>query len=237
MKIAFFGDSLTAGYPGVSYVELLREKFPRHQLFNFGKGGDTVISLLRRLEKASVPAPLDTAFLWVGVNDVFVKVSWTYPIIKSLRRQPWAKDRETFKNYYRRLLDFLVKKTAVLFAVPPLLIGEDLNNPWNRELGELARIISELSAEHASCRYLDLHEFFLSGIDPGTGHPFVPNRFFRIVRDALALKTPEAVAKEAARRGLRLTLDGVHLNGAGAERVAEAFARAIEGIPGERSPD
>lgn len=47
--IAFFGDSLTEGSPGVSYFDILKDKLPNENLLNFGKGGDTVISLYKRI--------------------------------------------------------------------------------------------------------------------------------------------------------------------------------------------
>jgi hypothetical protein len=45
MRIAFFGDSLTSGVPGSSYVAILRERSPDDTLVNNGKGNDTVVSL------------------------------------------------------------------------------------------------------------------------------------------------------------------------------------------------
>ena len=59
MKIAFFGDSLTEGFPGVAYFSLLQQRFPGSELFNYGKGGDTVISLLKRIESISFPSKFD----------------------------------------------------------------------------------------------------------------------------------------------------------------------------------
>jgi lysophospholipase L1-like esterase len=233
VKVSFFGDSLTEGFPGVAYFGLLKNKFPDHELLNYGKGGDTVISLLKRLEKLTFPEPFDIAFLWVGVNDVFVKTSWSYPIIKTLRRQPWAKNQEVFGNCYRKLLHFLLPKTKRLFTVSPLLIGEDLNNRWNRELEELGRIIAELSAKHESCIHIDLREIFISRIDSKSVSPYVPKSFLRILRDASAFKTSEAIAEEASRRDFQLTLDGIHLNGIGAALVADAFTGAIGEKPEE----
>ncbi|MEJ2664475.1 MAG: hypothetical protein P8107_10610, partial [Spirochaetia bacterium] len=64
--IAFFGDSLTEGFPGVSFFKLLKEKLPGHILKNFGKGGDTVIGLYRRIRKLNIAAPFDISFLWIG---------------------------------------------------------------------------------------------------------------------------------------------------------------------------
>ena len=228
MKIAFFGDSLTEGFPGVAYIDLLKDRYPGHELFNFGKGGDTVISLKKRIKTLSLPAPFDIAFLWIGVNDVFVKTSWIYPSLKTLRRQPWAKNHEAFEIHYRKLLGFLREKTGWLIAVYPLLIGEDLKNPWNRELVELGRIIEKISGDFDFCKSMDLRKVFVPKINPESVSPYVPKSFLRILKDLLALKTTEAVEKQAILRGLQLTLDGIHLNGTGAALVAEAFSKAIE---------
>ena len=70
MRIAFFGDSLTSGIPGCSYVALLRAQFPGDVLLNYGKGNDSVVSLCRRLTRMGFDEPFDIACLWVGVNDV-----------------------------------------------------------------------------------------------------------------------------------------------------------------------
>ena len=81
MNIIFFGDSLTEGIPGVSYYNILKEKLPQHNLGNCGKGGDTVISLLRRIKKMNISQTYDIAFLWIGTNDVLVHVSKKFPLI------------------------------------------------------------------------------------------------------------------------------------------------------------
>jgi lysophospholipase L1-like esterase len=51
----------------------------------------------------------------------------------------------------------------------------------------------------------------------------------RVLLDTLILRTDEEIDRKATERGLHLTLDGVHLNSAGAGLVAEAFAEAIRG--------
>jgi len=119
MKIAFFGDSLTEGIHGASYFEILKKKLPEHELLNFGKGGDTVISLYKRIQSLDMDSSFDMSFLWVGVNDILVKTSWIYPILKRIRRQPWAKNLEDFDYYYRSLLDFLKKTSHHLVTVSP----------------------------------------------------------------------------------------------------------------------
>ena len=199
MKIAFFGDSLTEGIQGASYFEILKKKLPEHQLFNFGKGGDTVISLYKRIRSLDMNSNFDISFLWVGVNDVLVKTSWIYPILKRIRRQPWAKKPEDFEHYYRSLLDLLKKTSQYLVTVSPLFIGEDIDNTWNKELAELAKIIKSLSAFYSNTIYFNIQA------------PFIP----------LLSKENTSLKK------LHFTMDGVHLNKAGADIVANEFQQVI----------
>ncbi len=228
LRIAFFGDSLTEGIVGASYFEILQQELPQHDLFNCGRGGDTVISLYRRLQQMDMGYPLDLGFLWIGVNDVFVRSSWTYPVIKRLRRQPWSKDRKEFREYYRKLVVLLHHNITHVYTVPPLLIGEDCDNPWNRELEIQSRIIQEVSHSLSGVEFVDLRETIISQLPTQTIGLYVPKSFFRIILDALFVKTPEVMEKKAAERGLSLTLDGVHLNSTGAGMVAEVFMSKIE---------
>ncbi len=228
MKVAFFGDSLTEGCPGVAYFSLLQQRFPEYELFNYGKGGDTVISLLKRIESITFPSKFDLVFLWIGVNDVFVKVSRIYPLLKKLRRQPWAKNHDVFTTHYKKLLNFLAAKTDWLFPVSPLFIGEDLENPWNREIEVLNTMIRELSISQENCEFIDLREIFTQKLKGQSPSPYVPKSFARFIKDTLTLKTSRALDGESLERSLQLTLDGVHLNKVGAGLTAEVFKDVIE---------
>jgi hypothetical protein len=76
MRIAFFGDSLTSGVPGSSYLAILRQRFPDDTLLNSGKGNNTVVSLYRRISAMPFDEPSDIAFLWIGVSDVLQTDRW-----------------------------------------------------------------------------------------------------------------------------------------------------------------
>ena len=227
LRIAFLGDSLTEGFVGASFFEILRHKLPQHELFNYGKGGDTVISLYRRLQKTDMGSPLDLGFLWIGVNDVFVKTRWSFTLVKRLRGQPRAKSLMQFQEYYRSLLRLLLDNISHVFTLPPLLIGEDLTNAWNRELTVLTKIIHDLSASFPNVEFIDLREFFFPLLASKNISPYVPKGVFRVILDALLVKTPKEMEKRASERGLHFTIDGVHLNTAGAEKVAEVFVHKI----------
>src|SRR5260221_14302653 len=74
-RVVFFGDSLTEGTNGASYLRLLAERVRAEQalaaveLVNAGVGGDTVVNLLRRMERAVVAQAPDGVVVFIGCND------------------------------------------------------------------------------------------------------------------------------------------------------------------------
>lgn len=228
MKIIFFGDSLTEGIPGISYLDILKEKLPKHTLVNAGKGGDTVISLYRRIRKMKLKETYDIAFLWIGTNDILVHVSKKYPIIKACCIQPWAKNINDFSERYQKLIEMISKNAKKIFAVSPAIIGEDVNNEWNEKLGEISLEIKEISSKFKNVEYVDIHKEFISYLSTKKPSKFILSGIFRDVFAAWLFNIPGLVEEKSKRRGLYLTLDGAHLNTAGAEMVAKVFLRCIK---------
>ncbi len=227
MTIAFYGDSLTNGLPGASYFDPLVVLLPGHTLINFGKGGDTTLSLTQRIRRRKLLLPVDVAFVWIGTNDVLAHLTWVAPVIKTVLNQPWAADRSAFRVQYRDLLELLSPHAARIVAVSPLCIGERLDNRWNRELDELSAIIQEEAAGFSQAAFLDLHAVLAERLDGLLVSDYLPMNPLHAVVDALTLRTPVDIDRAAASRGLHFTLDGVHLNSAGAALVAEAFASLL----------
>jgi len=230
MRIGFFGDSLTAGVPGSSFVTILRERFPDDTLLNYGKPNDTVSSLYRRISAMKLDEPLDIAFLWIGVNDVPQTTWWPNRAFSTIIAQQWAKDTDEFCADYRATLDFLHERAGHVIVAPPALKGENLENPWNRRLRELGGLIRELATEYESTEILDLPAIFARRLAETPGTDYTPTNPLRIILDVMTLRTDAQIDGIAAKRGLRLTLDGVHLNSAGAALVAEEYAAVIERI-------
>jgi len=228
MDIIFFGDSLTEGVPGVSYLNILREKLPQHNLINCGKGGDTVISLLKRIRKMKKPKTYDIAFIWVGVNDILVHVSLKYPIIKEALHQPWVKNVKEFIDCYFELLNTVSAYAKKTFTVSPLFIGEDINNKWNKQLEEISAEIELLSMKFKNVDYIDLRKEFFSELVSKETSPFIVNRSIRDFIIAGLLKNLNYIEEKTKKRGLYYTFDGVHFNSLGAEIVANKFLRYIE---------
>jgi lysophospholipase L1-like esterase len=228
LKIAFLGDSLTEGIVGASYVDLLQDKLPQHEMVNHGRGGETVKSLYRRIQRMEWPSPFDLGVFWIGVNDVLVKTHWFIRIKKRLRAQPWANNHSEFREYFGSLLEWGRDKFSRLFTLPPLFIGEDIDNPWNTELTALADIIQDLTLSDPHAEFIDIRKPFFSGLASIKAAPFIPKGLFRVIVDAFAAPTADGSEKAAGEEGLRYTIDGVHLNKTGAEMVAEFLGDRIE---------
>jgi lysophospholipase L1-like esterase len=200
---------------------------PDHTLHNYGLAGDTVLSLYRRIRRFNLYRPVDMACVWIGVNDVLAFTHPIIPVFKRLTGQIPTPDPASFGERYRALLDLLHPLAGRLVVVSPWLVGEDPGNRWNRQLDDLCVIIRDLTAGYDQARFLDLRGRAVAALDGKPVPPYVPGRLYRTVRDALVLRTPDEVDRVAATRGFHLTLDGVHLNSAGAELVAGAFVEAI----------
>jgi len=231
MRIAFFGDSLTSGVPGSSYVTILRERFPDDTLLNFGKGNDTVVSLYRRISTMQFDKPLDIAFLWIGVNDVPQTDRWLYRTFHALLAQRRARDMDEFRSCFQATLNLLCDRARRAIVASPALKGEDLDNHCNRRLADMARLIKDVTADYDKAEFLDLQAAFAQELAVWPGPNHFPRNPFHVLLDALTLRTDGQIDGKATERGLHLTLDGVHLNSAGAKLVAEEFAAAIQTLP------
>jgi lysophospholipase L1-like esterase len=206
----------------------LEQQLPEYKLFNYGKGGDTVISLYRRIKDSQLNQPVDIAFLWVGVNDVFAKLTWTYPILKTAMGQPWVENTDEFERYYRSTIEELESQANTIITAPPLFIGEDIHNQWNRELEILSDIIRRVSASYQDVHYLNLREHILPKLDKQKVSDYLPKSAARVALDAFIIKEKEQIDKKSTNRDLLFTLDGVHLNSRGAEIVADIFLKTIK---------
>jgi len=65
MKIAFLGDSITEGVPGVSYVEILKRHFNEDRVINSGTGCYTIFSLFNRIIKIDDFSDYNSVLLFV----------------------------------------------------------------------------------------------------------------------------------------------------------------------------
>lgn len=228
MKIAFFGDSLTAGTPGASYFDLLHDLLPDHELLNYGRGGDAVKDAYNLISALPPEQTYDLAFLWIGTNDVFMKISPTFPLLRLVRGQARVSDTAAFSTTYQATLEQLRARAKRVITVSPWFVGEDPNNRWNLELDDLSAIAANLSAPYDDVRFIDLRALFKARLAAKPTSDYMAQGVLGIGRDLMTLDDLDQVDQKAAERGLYYTLDGTHLNGCGAHIIAALFAAAVK---------
>ena len=174
--------------PGVGYMRFLPALLPECEFINEGACGDTVGGLHRRVRQMR-HAPAELALVWIGTND-------------ACRLEPGSELVRWFGEDYERLLVDALPLARRVATVPPLVIGLEPLDYWNRLLEEMAHAIRMKTGRHEGAEFLDLRREF--AVRTGAG--------------------PEL--------WLDYTEDGAHLNVAGAEVVAGVFADCIGRVTG-----
>jgi len=219
--VGLIGDSLTEGRPGVSFFNILKEKYPTITFDNLGKPGETVRSLHTRLNQSKLDTDYDLLFLWIGVNDVYTKML-------KVQAQPVTKDHEEFREIFSELIEIVTTSSKRVVAVSPALVGEKINHAANKEIRKLSAIIESISSKHPNVSYLNMQSVFEKHLAKVKTSDYISTSVIRVLMDVLFYKNPTRIDRLSKKRGLHLTLDGIHLNSHGAAMVAKEYATIFE---------
>jgi lysophospholipase L1-like esterase len=241
VRVVFFGDSLTEGVDGASYLRILERRLAAErwadgvELVNAGVGGDTVVHLVRRAARDVAPLRPDWVVVFIGVNDCTTALlPRRPPTLGTLRSRRYFRQQkglrvavtpERYQDGLRALVDALARTTeARVTLCTPALIGESpASRPW-RLLDEYAAIVRRVGAER-DCPVIDVHGAFaraLTELPPRS--PLAPLLGLR----ARLLRDDADYEMLAQVRGYRLVYDGVHLTEQGASLVAAVFHEWLE---------
>ena len=223
MEIALIGDSLTEGRPGISFHNILKEKYPSITFINLGTSGETVKSLYTRISKLTIGSNYDLTFLWIGVNDVYSK-------LLNVQAQPVAETLDEFSDFYIKVLDVVLSSSKHVVLVSPAIIGENIKNPSNNELKDLSAAIQSISNQHTNVHFLNMHTVFEEQLAKVHSSDYISTSVFRIMKDFFFYKKPSRINRLSSKRGLHLTLDGIHLNSNGALTVSDEYSLMIDKI-------
>jgi lysophospholipase L1-like esterase len=222
VRIVLLGDSLTWGGYGGNYVEPLRRLLPEHEFINAGVGGNTVINLLRRVERDVIAHQPDAALILVGGNDA---VSYSQPKTRSYYRQgqnipETFVSPEMFEAGYRDLLTAL----SGAHILPWVGLEPNEYNPTTVAALRQYNAIAARVAHSFSAPVLDLMDV-LPPID-------VPDRPDLDIGFILTIGQREKrgwddYAGARAAGGYTWSFDGLHPTPEGAGRIAEAIAAFI----------
>lgn len=154
MRIAFVGDSLTEGWPGESYLERLAALLPTDELLNYGRAGDTIPAVERRLLGGGLE-PVDLALIWVGVNDAFMG-GWSLPGFEGGGAQAGEPGLARLRAAYEHLLAFTLERAAQVVCVPPILPDDGVEGPFRSRVQEMTGMITDVVHGAPRARLFDL---------------------------------------------------------------------------------
>lgn len=247
MRIVFFGDSLTEGKPGASYLDALASRVaadPRLRgltLLNAGVGGDTVLNLARRMDRDLVPLAHDWVVVMVGVNDA---ATWllrrSLPTLQRYRSLRYFTEYKgirravtpaRYQTTLRVLVDGVRLRTGARVALcTPATSGESLHSRQWRALDHYADAVRWVASER-DCPLIDVHAAFAREL--ATRPPRTLAQRFAGAR----VRWPDDgdIEAKARERGYVLTFDGAHLTARGAALVADVMYDWLASIAAQRA--
>jgi lysophospholipase L1-like esterase len=245
----FAGDSLTEGTYGESYVARLAATLQDGraglygQAVNAGLAGDTVESLLKRIEAPLREHRPDWVIVAVGANDVWFpwlgrhSLGWRLWVESRglfLGQRPTG-DLDRFVARYRSLLEKVQDAGARALACTVSPLGENLQSPPNRQVAVLNGAIKEVAAA-CGAPVADVWQRAVGelAVVPRPSTYLVGEWLLTLLDHArLRSTSPDELSR---RRRLHLTFDGIHLNSRGAELWAETILRSLAVAQGAAAP-
>ncbi len=229
-----FGDSITKGRPGVTYLKYVRNK---DQFMNFGLGSDTLLGMTERIMhtlKKPEYRTADTFIIGIGANDVLLPYlknyskSWTKVTAAiRLRGSVPCRDEKHFSSEYEKLLKMLKdkEKRVIVFGIP---FFETSENDLDRKADRYNEIISDLCGKYAVA-YIDIaaHQREIKEKQNNTGSCFFSKDSLRVLLLAFLTTTLPFSDLVSRKRGLAVTIDGVHMNPVSAKILASLIEEEL----------
>lgn len=215
MKIVFFGDSITQGSYGASYVDKVAAMMRGHHFINEGINGDTSLNLFRRVDQYVIAHHPDAAFIMVGINDAISHAEPAtrpyYRLIKGVRNgqvSPIA-FRENVRTV---LMKLIVANIQVWVALPPIEYRPALVNALREMNDYAAEVCAELKVP-----MLDL----MALLTPAQIPDRPPLHVFSLRSIQITLSGSD-YDRFRAEGNYTYSFDGIHLADTGAQQIADA---------------
>lgn len=227
MKIVFFGDSLTQGTFGVSYVDKLAKLLRGQHFINNGVNGDTSLNLYRRVDKDVIEQKPDGVFIMIGVNDATSYVeTGAQAYYRYLKRVPGGVISPiAFRENLRAVLSKVqAAKIRTWVALPPMEYRPAVVDALRKMNDETAKLCQEMQIP-----VLDL----MAHLTP-KNIPERPPMGLWTYQKNFAMLLRKQYDQQGEAGGFSYSFDGIHLTDAGAQRIAEMVANflRVNGVAG-----
>lgn len=240
--VVCFGDSITNGLPGRSFLNYVS---PRRYYRNKGFGGDTLRGMTRRLKWHLRRHPHDTARRYVvaiGTNDVILPFLRGYSI--------WWRAVIAFKGFFfgcipcRSAEEFATRYEEMLRLFldrgkSVLVIGIPLIEYEKYQLNEIVRAYNQIIlslCEKYGLPYIDFFALAKQLKGDNRGDRFLFKTHFVDIYDGFMTSLLPFSMQLSRRRGLAVTVDGVHSNAFLARALAGVVEEALAQTPPDAPP-
>lgn len=233
MRILLAGDSITEGTIGVAYANLLQQEYPAEYV-NIGKNGATLCEvselLLQELDRN---AAYDYILIEAGYNDIILtSFDRRSLFFKLLLKYITRTERSimfpapAFEQAYDKLICQIKAKTNAVIILTTLgCINENLQAWTNLQRKEYNHVIRNLAVKR-HCLLADVAAAFDVILQDVPQRDYLLNNFLvSYFQDKKTTAKPWLTDQLSNRRKLKLTLDGVHLNGNGAALYKDVIMR------------
>lgn len=231
MKIACFGDSLTFGSLGYSYIRYISSEY---KVINKGINGDTTVCTFRRLKRfieKDESNKVDTYVVAIGTNDLLLPYLTTISPLWEIQMAPRVKmkkcinDDEFFETEYRKIIKLILSHNKQIITVGlPLL---QLKGYQNENVQKRNLIIEKLSAAY-SVPFIDTAALQRQSIQSiASSYSWKHKNIERILDGIIMPIFPFSKDWFSKLRHLELTVDGVHYNSQSAKLIGNAITKSL----------
>ncbi|MFP4363738.1 MAG: SGNH/GDSL hydrolase family protein [Spirochaetia bacterium] len=236
-KILFIGDSIIEGILGVDFLPEVMKHFPEWTWVNKGIGGDTLIGISKRfLGELKKKNSYDLIVFEAGHNDLIIPQleQMGFPFTMSAKSLK-ARGSVPADNlhHFSQLYDDVLRKAKDLTSSPIIIttlscLNEDQNFILNQQRKEYNGVIRKV-AYNNKCILADIGEYFDAELEGAEQTDFFLGTPMQVLlTDLLHSQIIQAPDKLSEQRGLHLTIDGVHLNTAGAKIYEKIVVKAVQ---------
>ena len=240
MKLLFVGDSITKGVIGASFVDLLKEEYPDWIIKNAGENGYTLRNVSYRMAREIEEDPdYDFIVIAAGHNDIilpyfdkrglFFRFAFRY-LLRNGRRPV---DPKSFHRKYAQMIQGIQSKSNAKIILTTIgCINENLSSIPNRNRIEYNESIVQIANDY-HCLVADVSREMESVLTKTDQTDYLLNSLLNAMYfDKKKCRVDGGADRMSRKRNLLLTIDGIHLNSAGAMIYKQTIEYQINKIAG-----
>ncbi len=230
MRTLILGDSITEGELGFDYIHLLEN----YDIHSKGIGGETLFGLTEWMFDEILKEEYDQIIIAIGHNDIILPILKTMgsmfvkPYLSLIQRGSIpTEDPVEFEGLYRKVIKSIKEVSKTKIAVTTLsTLNENKNSLSARRRLEYNSAIRGMSD---ICDVIDLGRRFDEELEQlETRDYFLMTSGVSFILDKLLTKKDFGSNKLSKKRGLHFTMDGIHLNEAGALIYKEEISEFLK---------